>query len=409
MTAKKRIAIRLGLGLTAAGILAGAAIVSMLGSPQSAVATAASALDRPLPVEVTVVEHRPVRLWSGFSARLTAVDEVAVRPQVSGKIVEVRFTDGQSVDKDQVLFVIDPRPYQAAVNRAKAELGAARDRRTLARKELDRARELLASKHISKQAADELESVFAVRASEVEAAEARLEQAQIDLDYAFVKAPIAGRASRAEVTVGNIVQAGSDAPLLTTIVSNEGIYAEFEVDEATYLRHVRSSARDVTAERHIPVRLVIDGLDGRIYEGRVHTFDNRINAGTGTIRARALFENADGTLLPGMFARIELGSAVERSVVLLRQDAVLTDQDRRFVYVVDAEGNASYRRVTLGESVDTRRVITSGLKDGDRVIVSGIMAVRPGVPVEAREMSAQSAAPGTTTRVSTPARTEPFE
>ena len=407
MSNKKRIGI--GLGLTAAGLLTGTAVVFMLTGPQSAVATAGPALDRPVPVEVTVVERTRMRLWSGFSARLAAVDEVLVRPQVSGKIVEVRFSDGETVNKDQVLFVIDPRPYTATVNRAKAELVAARDRHTLAKKELDRARELLASKHISKQAADELESVFAVRASEVEAAAARLEQAQIDLDYAFVKAPIAGRASRAEVTVGNIVQAGNDAPLLTTIVSNEGIYAEFEVDEATYLRHVRSGARDVTAERDIPVRLVIDGLEGRPYEGRVHTFDNRIDTGTGTIRARALFDNADGTLLPGMFARIELGSAVERPIVLLRQDAVLTDQDRRFVYVVDAEGNASYRQVTLGESVDARRVITSGLNDGDRVIVSGIMAVRPGVPVDARVMAEQSADPGTTMRVSTSPRTEPFE
>ncbi|MDX1434836.1 MAG: efflux RND transporter periplasmic adaptor subunit, partial [Gammaproteobacteria bacterium] len=227
MSNKKRIGI--GLGLTAAGLLTGTAVVFMLTGPQSAVATAGPALDRPVPVEVTVVERTRMRLWSGFSARLAAVDEVLVRPQVSGKIVEVRFSDGETVNKDQVLFVIDPRPYTATVNRAKAELVAARDRHALAKKELDRARELLASKHISKQAADELESVFAVRASEVEAAAARLEQAQIDLDYAFVKAPIAGRASRAEVTLGNILQAGSDAPLLTTIVSNEGIYAEFEV------------------------------------------------------------------------------------------------------------------------------------------------------------------------------------
>ena len=387
---------RLGLSLSVTTLLVGAGIAAVLTGPQPATATASPAAPRVVPVDVTVVSRTPVRLWTDFSARLTAVDQVEIRPQVSGRIVEVRFSDGETVDRGQVLFVIDPRPYQASVDRAKAELDAARDRRTLAKKELERAQALLRSRSISRQAVDELESVHAVRASEVEAAATRLEQARIDLDYAYVKTPIAGRASRAEVTVGNLVQAGAEAPLLTTVVSSDGLYADFEVDEATYIRHVRSTARSLTAERHIPVRLLIEGYEDRPFEGRIHTFDNRIDPGTGTIRARALFENHAGVLLPGMFARVELGSAVEQSVVLLSPEAVLTDQDRRFVYVVDADGNASYRRVTLGPSVAGRRIVTEGLSDGDRVITGGIMTVRPGVPVAPRALPAKGGTPGTT-------------
>jgi multidrug efflux system membrane fusion protein len=387
---------RIGIGLTVTALLAGVGIAIMLIGPPPATATTPPQAPRAVPVDVAVVRHMPVRLWTDFSARLTAVDRVELRPQISGTIVEVRFTDGEMVEKGQVLFVIDPRPYQASVDRAKAELGADRDRRTLARKELQRAKKLLKTNAISRQAVDELESVYAVRASEVEAAATRLEQARIDLDYAFVKAPISGRTSRAEITAGNLVQAGANAPLLTSIVSNDGLYAEFEVDEATYFRHVRSSARDVAAERHIPVRLLIDGFEDRPFEGRIHTFDNRIDPGTGTIRARALFDNADGVLLPGMFARVELGSALARPVVLLNPGVVQTDQDRRFVYVVDADGKASYRRVTLGASVAGERIIASGLSDGDRVIVGGVMSVRPGSPVAPREVSAQSAVSGGT-------------
>ena len=387
---------RIGLGLTASALLAGAGIAAVLTtSPQPATATAAPPAPQAMPVDVTVVRHTPVRLWTDFSARLRAVDQVELRPQVSGRIVEVRFSDGETVAQGQVLFVIDPRPYQAAVDRAEAELTAARDRRTLAKKELERAQQLLKSRNISRQAVDELESAYAVSASEVDAAATRLEQARIDLDYAFVKAPIAGRASRAEVTVGNLVQAGAEAPLLTTIVSSDGLYAEFEVDEGTYIRHVRSTARSLTAERHIPVRLYIQGFEDRPFEGRIHTFDNRIDPNTGTIRARALFENDSGVLLPGMFARVELGSAVEQSVVLLPPEVVLTDQDRRFVYVVDAEGNASYRQVKLGATVGDRRIVSEGLRDGDRVITSAIMLVRPGTPVAPREQTAGGAAPGT--------------
>lgn len=386
----------IGIGMVAIVLLAGAGAATILLGPHPATANGNPPAPQAVPVEITVVRHVPVRLWTDFSARLTAVDSVKLRSQVGGTIVDVRFSDGEMVAKDQVLFVIDPRPFQATVDRAEAELKADRDRRTLAGKELDRAKSLLKTKAISRQQVDELESVYAVRASEVEAAATRVAQARIDLDYAYVKAPISGRAGRAEITAGNLVQIGADATLLTTIVSNDGIYAEFEVDEATYLQHVRSSARDVAAERRIPVRLLVTGFEEHPFRGRIHTFDNRIDPGTGTIRARALFDNADDMLLPGMFARVQLGSAVPKSVVLLSPGIVQTDQNRRFVYVVDADDKASYRQVTLGASVDDQRIITDGLSDGDRVIVGGVMSVRPGAPVAPREISAKKPAAGST-------------
>ncbi|MEA3278624.1 MAG: efflux RND transporter periplasmic adaptor subunit [Pseudomonadota bacterium] len=343
---------------------------------ESAVATAAPAVD------IALIEQKPVRLWTEFSARLQAVEEVGLRPQVSGTIVDVRFEDGQRVGSGEVLFVIDPRPYQAAVAQAEADLAAAQERHRYAMKELQRARALSESDSISESILDERSNAVSVIGNEIKAAEARLADARIDLDHAFVKAPIDGRVSRAEITVGNLVQAGADAPLLTSIVSDREVYADFEVDEDTYLRFVRSSARTLERERAIPVKLRVGGEGGILVEGNIHTFDNRIDPSTGTIRARALFSNETGALLPGMFARVELGSPEERSVVLLSDKAILTDQDRKFVYVVGADGKTAYRPVTLGASINGKRVVESGLQAGDRVVTSGLMGIRPDMAVE---------------------------
>lgn len=337
-----------------------------------------------LPVDVVKVEAKPVRLWVTYPARLTAVASAEIRPQVGGEIIEVRFKDGARVEKGEVLFVIDPRPYEAAVDAAKAELAAARQRTAYAAKELERARSLIKTNAISKRVLDERANSYRVAQSEVNAAKARLTRAELDLDYASVKAPITGRVSRAEITVGNLVTAGSAAPLLTTVVSDAEVYADFEVDEKTYLDFVRSAARGLDAERQIPVRVSVAGDGGQEIEGNIHTFDNRIDSRTGTIRARALFANPTGALLPGMFVQVRLGSPSERETVLLTERAILTDQDRKFVYLVDDEGKASYREVTIGAQVEGQRVITSGLKAGDRVITSNLLLLRPNAPVTAK-------------------------
>lgn len=371
--------------ITAALLLAGAGAAAIVAGDLSATSAEAPQAAAPaaVPVDIAEVETQPVRLWRTFSARLVAVDEVDLRPQVSGRIEEIRFRDGETVEAGDVLFVIDPAPYKAAVAQAKADLAAARDRRTFAHQEAQRAERLIKTSAVAERVLDERRNAFAVAGSEVLAAEARLESAEIDLDRAQVKAPISGRVSRAEVTAGNLVAAGPTAPVLTTIVSQDRIYADFDVDEATYLEFVRAGAHDAAAERTIPVRMSIGGGE-TAYDGRIHSFDNRIDPATATIRARALFENPDGRLLPGMFAEVELGTAGERDVILLSERAVLTDQDRKFVWVVGDDGRAGYREVRLGAAVGDKRVVTRGLESGERVIVGGMMGVRPNAEVTQR-------------------------
>ncbi len=335
------------------------------------------------PVVTQSVSVQTVQIWNQYSARLAAVEYADIRPQVSGTITKVKFKDGQHVEEGDVLFIIDPRPYEAAVHQAEAELNVAKNESFFTHKELVRARELIKTNAISKRSFDERSSAHKVAVSSVLAAEARLNRARIDLDYAFVKAPISGRLSRAEIERGNLVEAGSSAPVLTSIVSTDGIYADFEVDEQTYLKYIRSSARDRASENVIPVKLIIEG-DNVEYDGFIDSFDNQIDVSSGTIRARALFENADGALLPGMFASVKMGTPYNNDNILISEAAIGTDQDKKFVYVVNAESIAEYREVRLGKSVKGQRVIHSGLAEGDVVITEGIIRIRPGMPVSAK-------------------------
>ena len=371
------IAITLVGGLLAGGYLLKSELTGGLGAVQAAPVPAPQAV----PVSVVEVRSEPVRLWSEFTGRLSAIDWVELRPQVSGTITEVRFEDGQRVAKGDVLVVIDPRPYAAAVAEAKADLAAARHTLELAEKQRVRAERLVKKGHVSQSVLDERISDHTVAISQVESAKAKLEQAEIDLDYAYVKAPISGRLSRAEITEGNLVEAGPNAPILTSIVATDAIYADFEVDERTYLRHMHGVAKAGEAASALPVELTIDAGELRSYSGRIHSFDNQIDPATGTIRARAIFSNEDGSLLPGIFAEVRLGGPTVEEVVLLNPGAVGTDQDRKFVYLVDENDQVVYREVSLGASVDGKRVITHGLAVGERVIVGGLMKVRPGLTV----------------------------
>lgn len=334
-----------------------------------------------MPVKVQQVATKPVRLWSEFSGRLSAIDQVELRPQVSGTIEEIRFEDGQMVEAGDILLVIDPRPYAAAVAEAKADLNAARHTLRLAKKQRSRAEQLVKKGHVSKSVLDERVSDHTVAVSRMNSAKAQLEQAEIDLNHAYVKAPISGRLSRAEITEGNLVEAGPNAPILTSIVATDGIYADFDVDERAYLRYVHELAKSSDAVTKLPVELMIDAGELRSYSGHIHSFDNQIDPATGTIRARAIFSNEDGSLLPGMFAEVKLGGPAVKEVVLLNPGDIGTDQDRKFVYLIGEDGTVAYREVTLGASVEGKRVITSGLENGEQVILGGLMKVRPGVPV----------------------------
>ncbi|MCG8544404.1 MAG: efflux RND transporter periplasmic adaptor subunit, partial [Alphaproteobacteria bacterium] len=333
------------LGAVVAG---GFALKTHLSDSAGAVHAAPVAAPPPMPVKVTSVQTEPVRLWTEYSGRLAAVDSVEIRPQVSGTITEIRFQDGQSVKKGDILVVIDPRPYAAAVAEAKGELSAARHRVVLAKKQRDRAERLVKNGHVSKSVLDERINDHTVAVSQVETAKAKLERAEIDLDYAHIKAPISGRLSRAEITLGNLVEAGPEAPVLTSIVSMDSVYADFEVDERTYLRYMHSGATVGDDASVIPVDLIIDAGKLHTYHGYIQSFDNRIDPATGTIRARAIFTNKDGRLLPGTFASVRLGSPDMRDVVLIDAGAVGTDQDRKFVYVLDDANKVTYREVALG-------------------------------------------------------------
>lgn len=362
--------------LIAVGV--GGYIISSTGQADAEPAQAAAA-PQAFPVNIVKIQTEDIRLWNHFSGRLQAVEEVDLQPQVSGTIVDIQFEDGQMVKKGDVLFVIDPRSFESAVRKSKAALDTARYNVSLAKKEKTRAEQLLARGNISKRIFDERVNAFTVSASEVRHAVADLEQAELSLDYAFVKSPINGRASRIEITRGNYVSVGSNAPILTTIVSTNGIYADFEIDEHTYLSNRYQLARSREDMRQIPVQLQV-GKDTLI-PGFIQSFDNRIDPQTGTIRARAYFDNKQNTLLPGMYAQLSLGTPNVEKRILLSPKAISTDQNRKFVYTVSSENIVEYRQITLGALQDGRRVITSGLKPDDKVIVEGIMKIRPGMTV----------------------------
>lgn len=368
--------------LLIAGAL-GAGAYFFLGKKQEApVAAAAPAIQ----ANVQTVAQQNVRVWNEFSGRLQAVDFAQVRPEVSGRITEVRFEDGQSVKAGATLFVIDPRPYEDAVAKAEARVASAKASIEYTKAEQKRAEILIKANAIAQRDFDQTASSDRVAISTLEGAEAELKQAKLDLEHAYVKAPISGRTSRAEITIGNVVQSGPGAPVLTSIASKDGIYADFEVDEQTYLETIRNAATGNDQERLIPVQLILPGGHSQSYDGRIWSFDNRIDVTSGTIRARAKFENTDGVLLPGMFVTVRLASSRERTAILIPDRAIGSDQNKKFVYVVGEGNKASYREIQLGKSIRENRVIESGLTPGDRVIVDGVQHARPGVLVQPTEV-----------------------
>ncbi|MCB1782641.1 MAG: efflux RND transporter periplasmic adaptor subunit [Alphaproteobacteria bacterium] len=329
-----------------------------------------------------------LRLWSTYSGRMNAVDFVELRPQVDGRIEEIKFADGDMVEKGDVLFVIEPGPFEATLEEAKAALDAAQSQYSLADRELKRAQGLIKTEAISQKTLDERRNAAKVAKNVLDGAQALVDKAQINVDRAYVKAPISGRISRPEITVGNLVQTGA-APVLATIVSQDGIYADFEVDEQTYMQRIHLQEKGKDGEAGIPVELVLS--DGSKRVGKIKSFDNHIDTSTGTIRARAYFGNKDGVLLPGMFVTVRLASPMESDVLLLTDEAIGTDQDRKFVYIVDEHGQTAYREITPGASVDGQRVILKGLAAGDKVVTGGLVKIRPGMPVVDQNTTAPAA------------------
>lgn len=371
LTNRKRLTAALG-ALAVVGAVTG---IGFTHGTTSGPLSAAQAADAPPPatqVDVATVLSQTITDWQSYSGRLEAIDHVEVRPLVSGTIVAVQFKDGALVHKGDPLFTIDPRPYQAEVDRAAAQVAAARARAIYTSTDAARAERLLADNAIAKRDYDEKQNASREAAAGVKAAEAALEAAQVNLGYTRITAPVTGRVSRAELTVGNVVSIGASAPLLTTLVSVSPIYASFDVDEQTYLQYL---GRDRNSK--VPVSLGLANEDGYSRKGAVTSVDNRLDTSSGTIRVRATIDNADGALVPGLYARVKVGGGEPHPAILIDDAAVGTDQAKKFVLVVDGANKVVYREVQLGGLHDHLRVVTSGLKDGERIVVNGMMHAKP--------------------------------
>jgi multidrug efflux system membrane fusion protein len=356
--------------------LAAAGMAALVAGCSDATGKAADAAAAPAgaPVSAAVVVEKPVAETQEFSGRLEAVEHVDIRPRVSGYITSVSFTPGAEVKKGDLLFVIDQRPYQAEAERAEAAARSARAKSELARLELARAERLLGDKAIAQREYDERAAAQKELDATARAAEAQAEAARLNLAYTRITAPISGRVSKAEITVGNLVDASS---VLTSIVSLDRIYASFDGDEATYLGVVKQTR----GGQPVPVRVGLANEDGFPHEGKLEFVDNQLNTATGSVRMRATFANADRSMAPGLFARVQVGGAAAHQAILINDRAVGTDQDRKFVFVVGADGKAEYRAVSLGPTVDGLRVVRGGLKAGEKIVVGGLQRVHPGAPV----------------------------
>jgi multidrug efflux system membrane fusion protein len=361
--------------MAAALAMAGLAAFSLAGCGPSASQAAASAppAGGP-PVTASAVVERSVDETQEFSGRLEAVDRVDIRARVGGFITSVNFKPGSLVHKGDVLFVIDTRPFQAEANRAEAAAVSSRAKADLAKIELARSQKLVADKAIAQREVDSASSSLKQLDADARAAQASAETARLNLAYAQVTAPISGRVSKAEITPGNLVD---PTAILTSVVSTKNIYASFDGDEATYVR----VAKQAQSGKPVTVNVGLVGEEGFPHQGKLEFVDNQLDTRTGSVRMRATFDNADGTMAPGLFARVQVSGGSAQNALLVADRAIGTDQSRKYVVVVDPKGVAEYRPVTLGPIVDGLRVVRTGLKPGEKVVVDGLQRVRPGSPI----------------------------
>jgi RND family efflux transporter MFP subunit len=343
------------------------------------------------PVEREVVE------WDEYPARLQATEMVEVRARVSGYLQAIHFKDGAFVQKGDLLFTIDPRPYEAVQRGAEAEHAVAKARLALAEKKAERAVSLVKREAISQEETDIRAAEQLQAGAMVAAAAAAVETAKLEVDFTQIRSPIAGRTGRRLVTEGNLINGGTLGTLLTTIVSLDPIYAYVEADERSFLKYsrlARSGERLSSREYRNPVHLGLADEPGFPHQGHMDFVDNQLDQGTGTMVGRAVIPNPDFLLTPGMFGRLRLPGGGKFQAVLIPDPAVLADQAEKFVWVLDVEDRAQYRRVHTGGMYEGLRIIRDGLKPGDRVIVAGVQRVRPGTHVVPEEAPAASVVPG---------------
>ena len=392
------------IGHFSGAALALGAALSLAGCHASAQASAAGTPPPPA-VTVAAAEQRTITDWDEFIGRLEAVDSVEIRPRVSGYIERVVFNAGEEVRKGDVLFEIDRRPYQAELARAEAELAQARSAASLAGRALQRSKQLAAGEAISREDLDNRTAAAERASAAVRAAEAAVAMARLNLEWTRVRSPIQGRVGRAEVTAGNLVQAGG-ATRLTTVVSQDPIYASFDADERSFLRYAANSDGKAGGKagggpRDRSARVLLGTAsegDAFPHEGKIDFFDNQLDPRTGTVRARAVFSNKDHLFTPGLYARLKLVGGAAYPATLVNDRAIGTDQDKKFVLVVKPDSTVEYRPVQLGRLVDGYRVIAAGIQPGDKVVVNGLQRVRPGMRVTATAvpMLADAHEPGAT-------------
>ncbi|MBV5270732.1 MAG: efflux RND transporter periplasmic adaptor subunit [Afipia sp.] len=375
---KRLVAVAFGLA-----VLAGAGAFFWTGNSRAQADAAAAKAPPATPVSVADVNERETAVWDEFSGRLEAVEQVEVRSRVAGAIQEIRFREGALVQKDDVLVVIDPALYAAEVARAEAQVAAAQARLVFTKSDYERGQQLTGSQTISQRDQDNRINSYREAEANLKAAQATLKTAQLNLGYTEVRAPVTGRVGKREITVGNLIAAGPGSPLLTTIVSTSPIYASFNADEQVVLRALNSLGDDAAASKtgRIPVKMGTATSDGTPFEGHMQLIDNQVDPRSGTVRVRAVFDNKDGRLIPGQFVRLQMGQPKSERAVMVNERAVGTDQNKKYVMVVNKENKAEYREVTLGVAVDGLRRVTSGLKPGEQIVVRGLQRVRPGAPV----------------------------
>lgn len=343
----------------------------------------------PPEVSVAVPVQRTVTEWDTYSGRVEAVDRVEIRPRVGGYLAAVHFEEGMTVRKGDRLFSIEDREYRAAVASARADVQRAEARLELAERELARSRELAAAAAVAQGELEQREAEQRQARADLLAARARLTQAELQLGFTDIRAPISGRIGAARVRPGNLVT--PDQTLLTTLVSIDPVYVAFEGDEHAFLRYqrmIRNGQWESPRQARVPVEVALAGDTGFPHRGEIVFVDNALDPGTGTILARARLPNPDGLLIPGLYARVRLPGATLENALLIHEQALLTDQDRRFVYVLGENGTAQRRDVELGPLVDGLRVVERGLSAEDRVVVKGTRKIFfPGQPVSPVEVS----------------------
>lgn len=391
-------------GLLATSAFVGASLVAIPGGPQADGATAPP----PAPsVSVAVVEPRDVTIWDEFSGRLEAVQRVDVRSRVAGAVQHVHFREGALVKEGDLLITIDPEPYAAEVDRFAAQVAAAEARVEFTRSEVERGRRLLGTSALSERDVDQRTNAYREAEANLRAAKAALQAARLNLEYTQVRAPVSGRVGRLEITVGNLVAAGPGAPVLTTLVSVDPIYASFNAHENVVARALSALSPEANASADVgQIRVEISNIstDGAWLPGQLQLIDNQVDADSGTVRVRAVFTNPDGRLIPGQFARIRMAQPKGAPVLAISERAIGTDQNKRFVLVVGDDNRTAYREVQLGAMAGNLRIVTGGLAKGDRVVVSGLQRIRPGVVVTPEPAAMEGTATADAQQAGTPSQ-----